>query len=315
MTQMIVASLCHQERLNQDLKRFNRLFGYNEGTFMKVSIVIPVYNEADHLSACLSAIAAQIVRPLEVIVVDNNSTDGSAAVAQQFDFVTVLQEPRQGVVHARSHGFDAARGDIIARIDADSLLPTDWVSNVERSFAEDSQLAAVSGAALYYNVAAAWLFNGIDLFFRRRLSWQLGDRVFLWGANMALRREAWQQVSSALCQRGGQHEDYDIAIHLQEMGRSVAFDERLQARVSSRRIDVGYLDFMRYVWVSPQTYAQHQIRARWHMYSLVAICAVGYLPARLLHRGYDPVQDRFSWLQLVAARPAVARIDPTTNVA
>jgi glycosyltransferase involved in cell wall biosynthesis len=282
---------------------------------MKVSIVIPVYNEAEHLGACLAAIAAQQVKPYEVIVVDNNSTDGTGAIAASYEFVTLLHEDRQGVVHARTLGFDAACGDIIARIDADSLLPTDWVRNVQRSFRENPSLDAVSGAALYYNVAAAWLFNAIDLFFRRRLSWQLGNRVFLWGANMALRREAWQQVRPLLCQRGGQHEDYDIAIHLQEMRRSVVFDERLHMQVSSRRIDVGYLDFMRYVWVSPQTYAQHHIRARWHMYSLVVICAIGYFPARLLHRGYDPTQDGFSWLQLMAAKPPVApRVDPTANV-
>jgi len=280
---------------------------------MKISLVIPVYNEAEHLGACLRAIAAQTHRPFEVIVVDNNSTDASAQIARSFPFVKLLTERQQGVVHARSSGFDAARGDIIARIDADSLLPPDWLSNLETIF-EDPSIDAVSGAALYYNVAAAPLFDAIDLFFRRRLSRQLGNRVFLWGANMALRREAWQRVKPHLCQRGYQHEDYDIAIHLQEIGGGVVFDERLQAQVSSRRIDVSYVDFMRYVWASPQTYAQHGIRARWHMYSLVAVCALGYLPARLLYRGYDPAADHFSWARLLSPRPALARVDPTANV-
>ncbi|HEY5442239.1 MAG TPA: glycosyltransferase family A protein [Candidatus Saccharimonadales bacterium] len=280
---------------------------------MKISIVIPVYNEAEALGACLSAIGAQTVAPYEVIVVDNNSTDNTVAVAKAFDFATVLSEPKQGVVHARSRGFDAARGDIIARIDGDSLLPPDWVASAQAVFA-DPTVDAVSGVALYYNVALAPLFDAIDLFFRRRLSWQLGDRVFLWGANMAIRREAWQQVKPALCGAGRQHEDYDIAIHLQELGGRVTFDERLRAQVSSRRIDVDYLDFMRYVWVSPQTYAQHGIRARWHMYSLVAVCAIGYLPARTLHRGYDPMTNNFSWTRLLAAKPPVPRVDPTANV-
>ena len=279
-----------------------------------MSIVIPVYNEAAHLGACLEAIAAQTVMPYEVIVVDNNSTDGTAAITENYAFVRLLREARQGVVHARTRGFDAARGEIIARIDADSLLPADWVACAQTVFGE-SAVDAVSGVALYYNVAAAPLFNAIDLFFRRRLSWQLDDRMYLWGANMALRREAWRQVRPALCQRGGMHEDYDIAIHLQELGGVVAFDERLRASVSSRRIDVGYWDFMKYVWVSPRTYAQHGIRGRRHMYGVVAVCAVGYLPARLLHRGYDPLQDKFSWSQLLTAKPVIARVDPTVHVA
>lgn len=280
---------------------------------MKVSIVIPVYNEADGLEACLESVAAQSVAPYEVIVVDNNSTDNTAAIAQSFSFVKLLREPKQGVVHARNTGFDAVTGDIIGRIDADSILPTNWVAQVKAVFA-DPKVDAVSGVALYYNVAAAWLFNAIDLFFRRRLSWQLRDRVYLWGANMAIRREAWQACKPILCNRGGMHEDYDLAIHLQELNGKVTFDERLQAQVSSRRIDVGYLDFMRYVWVSPQTYAKHRIRTRWHMYWVVLICAVGYLPARLLHRGYDPLADRFSWAQVLAGKTATARVDPTANV-
>jgi hypothetical protein len=111
------------------------------------------------------------------------------------------------------------------------------------------------------------------------------------------------------------HEDYDVAIHLQELGGVVGFDERLRVSVSSRRIDVSYWKFMKYVWVSPQTYAQHGIRGRRHMYWVVAVCAVGYLPARILHRGYDPLQDKFSWSQLFTAKPVMARVDPTANVA
>lgn len=281
---------------------------------MKISIVIPVYNEADALGGCLESIARQSIRPHEVIVVDNNSSDDTAEIAGNFPFVTLLREPRQGVVHARSRGFDAATGDIIARIDADTILPEDWLANVRQVF-KDPAIDAVSGVALYYNVAAAGLFNAIDLFFRRRLSWQLGDRVYLWGANMAIRRQAWRRARPALCERSGMHEDYDIAIHLQELGGTVVFDERLRARVSSRRIDVGYLGFMRYVLVSPRTYAAHGIRQRWHMYWIVLVCALGYLPARILHQGYDPDSGRFRWSRLAGQRNVPVRVDPTTHVA
>lgn len=280
---------------------------------MKVSIVIPVYNEAEQLGACLSAIAAQTVRPFEIIVVDNNSTDETVSVAGQFEFVKLLRQPKQGVLHARTTGFDAARGDIIARIDADSLVAPDWVETIIGIFSS-TDIDAVSGSAQYYNVARAPLFDAIDLFFRRRLERQLGNRVYLWGANMALRRRSWHNVRPNLCHTGRLHEDYDIAIHLQEMGGKVGFDEHMQAQVSSRRIDMGYLDFLRYVLVSPGTYAMHNIRSRWHMYEVVIVCALGYLPAKMLHRGYDPVLGRFSWRQLIIAGPALDRVDPTTNI-
>ncbi|MDB5170966.1 MAG: putative glycosyltransferase, partial [Candidatus Saccharibacteria bacterium] len=208
----------------------------NQRQPLRISIVIPVYNEAAQLGACLKAIARQNDAPYEVIVVDNNSTDGSVAVAESFDFVRLLREPKQGVLHARTRGFNAARGNIIARIDADSILPTDWTSAVAAVF-DDPSIDAVSGAAQYYNVACAPLFNAIDLFFRRRLERQLKGYVYLWGANMAMRKKAWKAIQSSLCNKGGLHEDYDIAIHLQQAGGRVVFDERMQAQVSSRRID------------------------------------------------------------------------------
>jgi glycosyltransferase involved in cell wall biosynthesis len=280
---------------------------------MKISVVIPVYNEADQLESCLEAIAAQVVKPYEVIVVDNNSTDKTLLVASNYSFVRVLSETKQGVVHARTTGFNAARGDIIARIDADSILPSDWTNVIAEVF-EDQSIDAVSGAAYYYNVAAAPLFNGVDLFFRKRLSHKLKNRVYLWGANMAIRVKAWQMVKPYLCQRGGIHEDYDLAIHLQEQGGKVIFDERLKAEVSSRRIDSGYFDFMRYVLASPHTYAEHKIGLRRHMYPLVLTLAVGYLPMRIMHRGYDVETEHFSLSHLFYPKVINVRVDPTINV-
>jgi len=96
----------------------------------KISIVIPVYNEESQLAACRDAISQQKESPFEVIVVDNNSTDSTVRVALSFPFVTLIREPRQGVMHARTTGFDAARGDIIGRIDADTILPPDWTESV-----------------------------------------------------------------------------------------------------------------------------------------------------------------------------------------
>lgn len=280
---------------------------------MKVSIVIPVYNEAESLAACLEAIAAQSVTPYEVLVVDNNSTDDSVAVAASFDFVRVVHESRQGVVHARTTGFDLATGGVIARIDADSIVAPDWIASIIKVF-EESDVDAVSGTANYYSLAYAGFFDAVDLFFRRRLSRKMSDHLYLWGANMAMRRSAWELVRSELCSSSGIHEDFDIAIHLQELGGNVEFDERLSAQVSSRRVDMNYLSFLRYMWVSPRTYAAHEISPH-HMFPIVALCAIGYFPARFLYEGYDAETDRFSLNKLFSSNESVGRVDPTTNVA
>jgi len=279
---------------------------------MKISIVIPVYNECERLDACLRSIAAQSRAPFEVIVVDNNSTDGSAAIARSYPFVKLLQENRQGVVHARNLGFDAARGAIIGRIDADTVLPPDWTLQVSTLFQTEPAMSAVSGSAHYYDFALFRLADAVDNRLRQHLAHQLGATNFLWGANMAVRRSAWRQVRHIICADRAMHEDFDLAIHLQEEGLHVAYKAELQAGVSSRRIDSNFRDYVHYTMISPRTYALHKLRSRFHMYPVLVVCWTVYLPGRLIYRGYDPETGLFSLSRLFV--DSTTRVDPTTNI-
>jgi len=141
----------------------------------------------------------------------------------------------------------------------------------------------------------------------------LQDTNFLWGANMAVRSSAWQATRSLLCDQGQLHEDFDLAIHLQESGLRVDYDESLVAGVSSRRIDTGFIPYVRYTMASPRTYAAHGLRSRRHMYPVLMVCWLGYAPGRLIYRGYDIETGAFSWSQLLAA--GSSRVDPTVNIA
>ncbi len=278
---------------------------------MNLSLVIPVYNEAAYLDACLSAVAKQTIAPLEVLVVDNNSDDNSRQIAQRYDFVRILSEPRQGVVYARNHGFDAARGDIICRIDADTILPPSWLEKVAEIF-QNAAVDAVSGAADYYDFGLPGLANSVDGRARSWLARQLNDKNFLWGANMAVRAGAWRRVRNQLCCQANLHEDFDLAIHLQEAGFVVDYEGSLIAGVSSRRVDTKFVDYIRYSLVSPKTYAMHQLSIQHKMYPILMVCWLIYLPARLIYRSYDIGSNSFSLAQLFT--PRVTRIDPTTNI-
>jgi glycosyltransferase involved in cell wall biosynthesis len=103
-----------------------------------VSVVIPVYNGEDTLAACLGALASQSVAKsrVEVIVVDDGSTDGTAAVAERFG-VRLLRRPNGGAPAARNTGLRAASGAWTAFTDADCIPSRGWlaclVSAVERA--------------------------------------------------------------------------------------------------------------------------------------------------------------------------------------
>ena len=128
--------------------------------------------------------------PLEVIVVDNNSSDDSIKIASKYSFVKVVSEKRQGVIFARNKGFDLARGEIIGRIDADSRIQEDWVAKVEEIF-RDKTIQAVSGGIYYYDVISSRLSYKFDLFFRKDLAIRLKNEAFLQGSNMAIKKELW----------------------------------------------------------------------------------------------------------------------------
>jgi glycosyltransferase involved in cell wall biosynthesis len=85
---------------------------------MKISVVIPAYNAAHFLPRCLELVFAQTLKPVEVIVVDDGSTDNTAALASE-PGATVLKCPNGGTGAARNAGIRSASGEWIALLDAD----------------------------------------------------------------------------------------------------------------------------------------------------------------------------------------------------
>lgn len=92
----------------------------------KVSVIVPVYNCERYLRECLGSVLAQTHTALELIVVDDGSTDGSAAIADAAAAadprVRVLHGPNAGQAAARNRGLDIATGDYMAFVDADDTV-------------------------------------------------------------------------------------------------------------------------------------------------------------------------------------------------
>lgn len=115
-----------------------------------ISVVIPAFNEERNIGRCLEGLVAQnMPRALEVIVVDNASTDRTAEVAHSYQgtlpLLRVVHEATKGRGAARKKGFDCAQGDIIFSLDADTVVPPDWVAAYMRFFEESPDVVAVTG--------------------------------------------------------------------------------------------------------------------------------------------------------------------------
>jgi len=91
-----------------------------------VSVVIPVYNGERYLGEAFDSVMSQGHRPIEVIVVDDGSTDNTETVARRFsDSITYIQQENRGPASARNRGLQLSHGDIISFLDADDL----WSEN------------------------------------------------------------------------------------------------------------------------------------------------------------------------------------------
>jgi glycosyltransferase involved in cell wall biosynthesis len=159
---------------------------------MKISVVIPAYNEESFLPRLLTSLRHQTFSlPYEIIVVDNNSTDKTAQIAKSFG-AHVVKEKKRGYAFACNAGFAAAKGEIIARADADFVQPKDWLENIWKAFEKDKQLIALGGPT--YPLETNWLQN--ILFYPGIVIWQyllkLLGRGFLF-PNMAVRQSAYKK--------------------------------------------------------------------------------------------------------------------------
>lgn len=237
-------------------------------TLPSVSIVIPAYNEEDTIKACVLAALDQTVPASEIIVVDNKSTDATATVVHALQAAYpdapiryIEQNEVQGLIPTRNFGLDSAHGDVIGRIDADSVLEPTWVEEVQKAFADDEVMAA-TGPVIYYDMPLRRFGAIADDAIRRAMIVITRDYHLLFGSNMALRSSAWKAIRTEACLDPDDelHEDIDLSIHLHQHEFKVAYSSEMVTGMSARRIDDSPREYYNYVMRFERTYKKHDVR-------------------------------------------------------
>jgi len=228
-----------------------------------VSFVVPAYNEEKHLAKTLAAALAEIRRSgcvAEVIVVNNASTDATGELAASFPEVIVVDEPVKGLVQARRAGFLRATGDLIANVDADTIVTEGWLDRVLKEFRRNPDLVALSGPYIYYDVpkrtrAAVRAFYVMGYGFYMLNRFVLRNGSMLQGGNFVVRRTALEQIGGYNPLFSFYGEDTDLACRLHAVG-AVKFSFRLPALSSGRRLleegllRIGLRYSMNFVWAT-----------------------------------------------------------------
>ncbi len=187
---------------------------------MEISLVIPAYNEEAYVGKTLDSVLAHSHGKFkEIIVVDNNSADKTSIVAAQRQGVTVIREERRGTNNARQTGVEHTTSDLIAFMDADTMLPEGWIEKALKIFEERPAVVMLSGPARYYDAKnyQNWVLN--------TLWWLSGALVYplvgymVLGGNCVVRASAVKDIGGLDRSITFYGDDTDLAQRLAKVGK------------------------------------------------------------------------------------------------
>jgi glycosyltransferase involved in cell wall biosynthesis len=230
---------------------------------MKISFVIPAYNEEAFLGKCLDSITREARGKediIEIIVVNNASTDGTREVAAKFPTVKIVDEKKKGIVFARHAGFEASSGELIANVDADTMLTPGWIDTTLAEFKKNDKLVALSGPFIYYDLPLISRFCVRIFYYITYATYILNRFIFrvgsvVQGGNFIVRRSALKTIGGYDTSISFYGEDTDIARRMSKTG-DVKFTFKLPIFSSGRRlakegmVTMGLRYALNYFWMT-----------------------------------------------------------------
>ncbi|MCX6757734.1 MAG: glycosyltransferase family A protein [Candidatus Nomurabacteria bacterium] len=202
---------------------------------MKISLVIPAYNEEKYIGICLESVFKNAPDFFhEIIVIDNASTDKTKEVVEKFQGVKVIHESQKGLTSARQKGLESASGDLIAYIDADTKMPKGWRDKVIKAFFENQNFVCVSGPYIYHDVSflksiSVWIYWHLFAYPTYLLTGYMTV-----GGNFVAKKSALEKINGFDKSISFYGEDTDIAKRLHKVGK-VKFMPSLFMYTSARR--------------------------------------------------------------------------------
>lgn len=181
-----------------------------------VSVIIPCFNHANYLREAIESVLAQTYSQIEIIVVDDGSTDNPAKIANTFFDVRFLQQTNRGPAAARNAGFEASSGSYLVFLDADDRLLPEAVETGMRFLDSEPALAFVSGHCRYIDFAGAPLPTPSQPLLKQDHYLSLLERNYIAAGSTVLhRRNCLAKVGAfdaSLRLKGA--EDYDLYLRL-----------------------------------------------------------------------------------------------------
>lgn len=226
---------------------------------MKISIIVPAYNEEEHIEKCIKAlleIKKNSIYQIEIIVCDNNSTDNTSKIIQQFPEVLLVHEKKQGTNYARQAALDFASGDIIACIDADCIPNTDWVARGAHYFSDPKTISVAGLCVFSREYPYSWIVTEIQrkIFpILHLVSRFFGGGGMMLGGNVFVRTYVLRSIGGFDTSFVFWGDDAQLAKTLSRYGGKMFYSTNVRVTTSSRRYKKNGLlktlfDYT-YIWI------------------------------------------------------------------
>ena len=196
----------------------------------RVSVYVPAYNAGEYLSRCIQGLLSQTHSPDEILVVDDGSQDGTAAIARKYAQVTVVQhEKNLGLGAARNTAFRAARNELVASLDADCVAQPNWLETLLLNM--DVQRVAGAGGrlveAVRESIADRWRCAHMQQEWGAE---RIEEPLFLFGCNNIFRKSAVLDAGGYDETMRTNGEDANMSRRLKAKGWSLVYDPSAIAR-------------------------------------------------------------------------------------
>lgn len=200
-------------------------------TLVNISVVVPVFNSPAELSKCLDALSAASQVGVEIIVVDDCSTDGTSIVAAAHTEARIVRmERNSGPAAARNRGAREARGSIILFVDADVVVALDTIDRVARTFAQHPDVAAVFGSYDAHPAAKGTVSRYRNLLHHFVHQHGNQEASTFWAGCGAIRRSVFEAIGGFDANRfpSPSIEDIELGLRVRRAGYRILLDKQLQ---------------------------------------------------------------------------------------
>ncbi|RLE61428.1 MAG: hypothetical protein DRJ49_06115 [Thermoprotei archaeon] len=171
--------------------------------FPKVSVIIPIRNCEKTLRKLLDSIMNQTIKPTEVIIIDDDSTDNTPKIALEYPILLVRKRKRGGPNTCRNIGVECSRGDIVVFTDGDCIPPNNWIESIISKIKIKKDVSIVAGSALTANPETAisrYLDRSLISPLQKYhtdvvLKWDFKPFMIVTTNNVALKREVFENLN------------------------------------------------------------------------------------------------------------------------